>query len=60
MTRITPLERIIGTVSGTLPLAASIIIDKPFGYALGTGLWGLLVISWVWNLGKQTEEKAES
>jgi hypothetical protein len=43
------LERIVGTVAGTLPLAASIILDKHFGYAMGAGLWGLLVICWVWN-----------
>ena len=47
-------ERVVGTLAGTVPFAASIMLDKHFGYAIGAGFWGLLVISWVWNerLGK--------
>ncbi|KKM16738.1 hypothetical protein LCGC14_1682750 [marine sediment metagenome] len=59
MTKITPLERIVGTAAATLPLAASIILDKHFGYALGTGLWGMLILAWVWNLSAQKEAREE-
>lgn len=52
------MERIIGTLAGTVPFAASIMLDKHFGYALGAGFWGLLVLSWVWNekIGKGAAE----
>ncbi len=56
--KITPLERIIGTVAGTAPLVASVTLDKHFGFAIGCGCWGLLVLAWVWNetLGKGKTE----
>jgi hypothetical protein len=54
---ITTMERIVGTVAGTLPFAASIMLDKHFGYAIGAGLWGVLVLSWVWNLDARKKAK---
>lgn len=51
-------ERIVGTLAGTVPFAASIMLDKHFGFAIGAGLWGLLVISWVWN--EKNQSNAES
>ncbi len=55
---ITAMERIVGTIAGTVPFAASIILDKHFGYAIGAGLWGMFILAWVWDLKKRAKPES--
>ncbi len=50
------LSKIVGILAATAPFTASVCLDRHWGYAVGTALWALMVLSWVYERPQKRAE----
>ncbi len=53
-----PWVRIVGTVSGTMPFALAVGLDRTWGWGVGTAVWGFFALLMFWG-GKPKKDDDE-